>query len=322
MGNLLETPITTKDGERFVSSTGISVGASGMQGFRLEMEDDHIAVDIPSRPDHMFLAVFDGHAGAGAAHFAAKNMVKYLEDTPEWRQYLSENATNVKLLGDAMTKAFLKIDEELRTHQELTSGEDTSGCTSVTAIVTPRYIICANAGDSRCVMGTGNAAKPLSDDHKPHGDSEKARILEAGGFVQWNRVDGELAVSRALGDFGYKNIELQPHKQKITCCPDITVHERTEEDDLLLLACDGLWDVMTTEEAVNTVRDIYQSGEQDVLKIAEEMLDLALDKGSKDNISAVVAKLPGAKLGPVSNGGVDARRAQRQKLRQQQQVRE
>ncbi len=79
---------------------------------------------------------------------------------------------------------------------------------------------------------------------------------------------------------------------------------------------------MTTEEAVNTVREIYQSGEQDVLKIAEEMIDLALDKGSKDNISAVVAKLPGARFGPASNGGVDARRAERQRARQQMQQRE
>jgi len=318
MGNLLDIPITTKEGERYTSKLGIQIGASGMQGFRLEMEDDHIAIDIPSRPDHLFLAVFDGHAGAGAAHYAAKNMVGLLENTAEWKQYLREECASIKLLGDAMTKAFLKIDEDLRSHQENSNGQDSSGCTSVTAIVTPNHIICANAGDSRCVMGTAGVAKPLSDDHKPHGDSEKARILEAGGFVQWNRVDGELAVSRALGDFTYKNIELQPHKQKVSPCPDITIHERTPEDDVLLLACDGLWDVMTTEEAVNTIREIYQSGEQDALKIAEEMLDLSLDKGSKDNISAVVVKLPGAKFGAESNGGVDGRRANRQRARQQQ----
>lgn len=323
MGNLLDTPITTKEGERYVSSTGIEVGASGMQGFRLEMEDDHIAIDIPSRPDHLFLAVFDGHAGAGAAHYSAKHMVRILENTAEWKQYLQEDTTsNMKLLGEAMAQTFLKIDQELRPHQEGTNGQDTSGCTSVTAIVTPTHILCANAGDSRCVMGTGSTAKPLSEDHKPLGDSEKARILEAGGFVQWNRVDGELAVSRGLGDFSYKNIELQPHKQKVTCCPDITVHQRTAQDDVLLLACDGLWDVMSTEEAVATIREIYASGEQDVLKVAEEMLDLSLDKGSKDNISAVVVKLPGAKIGPASNGGVEKRRADRQKLRQQQRQQE
>lgn len=58
------------------------------------------------------------------------------------------------------------------------------------------------------------------------------------------------------------------------------MHERTNDDDVLILACDGLWDVMTSEEAVNTVREIYLSGEKEVLKIAEEMVDLALDKGN------------------------------------------
>ncbi len=91
-------------------------------------------------------------------------------------------------------------------HHQSKSQDDVSGCTSVTAIViTPSYIICANAGDSRCVMGTENTAKPLSEVHKPYSGIEKKRIENAGGFVQWNSVDGDLAVSRALGDFSYKN---------------------------------------------------------------------------------------------------------------------
>ena len=90
-------------------------------------------------------------------------------------------------------------------HHQSKSQDDVSGCTSVTAIVTPSYIICANAGDSRCVMGTENTAKPLSEVHKPYSEIEKKRIENAGGFVQWNSVDGDLAVSRALGDFSYKN---------------------------------------------------------------------------------------------------------------------
>jgi serine/threonine protein phosphatase PrpC len=97
---------------------------------------------------------------------------------------------------------------------------DTSGCTSVTAIITPKYIICANAGDSRCVLGTGGTARPMSEDHKPHSVEEKRRIESAGGFVQWNRVDGDLAVSRALGDFTYKHRpDLHPKDQKVFFFP-------------------------------------------------------------------------------------------------------
>ncbi len=106
---------------------------------------------------------------------------------------------------------------------------------------------------------------------------------------------------------------------QVTCFPDITVHERTEDDDVLLLACDGLWDVMSTSEAVDLVREIYASGEVSVKRMAEELLDIALDKGSKDNISATVVKLPGAHLGPESNGGVEGRRQHRLQSRKKQQ---
>jgi len=312
MGNSLDSPIVEKDGEEYLSSTGIRVGATGMQGWRLEMEDAHISVDIPSQPDHLFLAVFDGHAGAGGAKYAATNMVSFLENSTEWHEYVEGGCKNAELLGNAMVTTFVEIDAKMKAFQEASFGKDSSGCTSVTCIVTPRFILCANAGDSRCVMGTNGVAKALSDDHKPYNEIEQKRIEAAGGFVQWNRVDGDLAVSRALGDFSYKNRpDLPPKDQKITCHPDICIHERTATDDVLLLACDGLWDVMSTTEAVDLVREIYASGEQSVLKIAEELLDISLDKGSKDNISAVVAKLPAAVLGPSDNGGVDKRRQDR-----------
>lgn len=181
------------------------------------MEDSHIAINIPSKPDHLFLGVWDGHAGAGAAKYAHDNIISFLEDTDEWKEYLRGGVENHELVGRAMIAAFLAIDVKMKVYQMTTNGHDTSGCTSVTAIVTPKYIICANAGDSRCVMGIGGGgAKPLSFDHKPSLQIERERIDAAGGFVQWNRVDGDLAVSRALGDFGYKNRpDLPPEAQKV-----------------------------------------------------------------------------------------------------------
>ena len=181
------------------------------------MEDQHIAASIPSQPDHTFLAVFDGHGGSGAAIFAAANMVAYLEKTSYWVEYVRAGATDLKLLGEAMKQAFISLDEDMRKYQEKTYGKDTSGCTSVTAIVTPTHIICANAGDSRCVMGTNGIAKFLSEDHKPYNASERARILKAGGTVQYDRVDGDLAVSRALGDFQFKQRDdLGADEQRVT----------------------------------------------------------------------------------------------------------
>lgn len=302
MGNFLDSPKIDKESEIFESSSGIHIGATGMQGWRPEMEDSHIAVDMPSLPDHTFLAVFDGHGGAGAAIFAAKNMVNCLEKTKQWKMYVaaykssaSDPDADLDILGEAIIQAFQDTDEGMKIHQEASSGKDTSGCTSVTAMITPRHILCANAGDSRCVLGTNRMAKGLSEDHKPEGEIEKKRIESAGGTVQWKRVNGDLAVSRALGDFQYKDRpDLPPKDQKVTNFPDITIHTRSPQDDVLLLACDGLWDVMTNNEAIDLVRKILGSGVEQVALVAEEVVDVALEKGSRDNISAIVARLPGA----------------------------
>lgn len=189
-----------------------------MQGWRIEMEDSHISVDIPSKPDHLFLGVWDGHAGAGAAKYASEHMVETLEATNEWKEYLANGEENIELVSKALIATFLKLDDAIKYHQGTTYGQDTSGCTSVTAIVTPKYIICANAGDSRCALGTNGEAIALSDDHKPTLPIEKSRIENAGGFVQWGRVDGDLAVSRALGDFGYKTRPDLPQDMQKVCC--------------------------------------------------------------------------------------------------------
>ena len=220
------------------------------------------------------------HGGGGAAKYAAANMVQFLEKTALWKSYISGGASDINLLGEALAQAFLDIDVALRAHQGLESTKDTSGCTSVTAVITPRYIICSNAGDSRCVMGTNGMAKALSEDHKPTDDIERKRIENAGGTVQWKRVDGDLAVSRAFGDFQFKQREdLHAKEQKVSCWPDIVIHERQPEDDILLLACDGLWDVMSNNEAIDTIRNLFMTGEQSTEKIAEEMVDIALEKG-------------------------------------------
>ena len=143
-------------------------------------------------------------------------MVDFLEKTKEWKEYLETDCDNIKLLGEAMTQAFLNIDVAIREHQNKNE-KDTSGCTSVTAIITKTHIICANAGDSRCVMGSAGVAIPLSDDHKPYNQEEKARIENAGGHVQYDRVDGDLAVSRALGDFQWKQrTDLKPDQQRVS----------------------------------------------------------------------------------------------------------
>jgi serine/threonine protein phosphatase PrpC len=244
---------------------------------------------------------------------------------------------NPEILGNALIRAFVELDAQLRKHQMRTINDakpDMSGCTAVCALVTKKYIICANAGDSRCVLGTNGVARPMSFDHKPHSASERKRIEDAGGTVQWKRVDGDLAVSRAFGDFQFKaRSDLDTHQQKVSCWPDVEVYDRSpEEDDVLVLACDGVWDVLSNEAAIDTVRQILLMGEKAPDLIAEELVDTALNLGtevcvcktlpllailfilrlgSMDNISAIVARFPAAKLGDPSLGGVAALRKAR-----------
>mmetsp|Transcript_8577 Transcript_8577/g.29212 ORF Transcript_8577/g.29212 Transcript_8577/m.29212 type:complete len:335 (+) Transcript_8577:165-1169(+) len=317
MGNLLESPITTKDSHS-LELNGLSVGISGMQGWRTEMEDAHTAVALQSKPEHTLVGVFDGHGGQFAALYSAEHLSAVLERRPEWQEYVQGTGDDrpEKQVGDALTQAFLELDEELRTKPEV----ERSGCTAVAAVITPTFIMVANAGDSRCVLGTQRLTKPMSEDHKPTLDSERERIEAAGGTVSWKRVDGDLAVSRAIGDFGYKTrTDLPPERQKVTALPDIRVHMRSPKDEVLLLACDGVWDVMENEESLELLRTLMSEGERDASRMCEEVLDQALEKGSRDNISACIVTLPGAAYG--RGGGVMARREQRQRAKESEERR-
>ena len=237
---------------------------------------------MPSKSNNILVAVFDGHGGSGAAIYAANNLIRVIESTDEWKQYIENGEESVCLVGDALTKAYFKIDEEIKIAQSGDDSRDTSGCTAVCAIITPKYIICANAGDSRCVVGSGGSTTPLSEDHKPDNEIERLRIESAGGWVDMNtkRVNGDLALSRAFGDFSYKNRDdLPAEQQKVSCEPDIRSHERSSEDDILLLACDGLWDVFSSSAAIEFARETLACGETNALLVAEELIDASLERG-------------------------------------------
>lgn len=289
-------------------------------------------------------AVFDGHGGSKSAEYSAQHFVKVLSRNRKMVQYAkemsgggSEDAEEQKrlvvLVEQALQESFMDLDMELLRvavegppNNEDVSGNgddedrnvqsseaeeeimDESGTTIVVVVLTPKWIICANAGDSRAVYKTAGKACPLSFDHKPDDDKEETRIRKAGGYVSGGRVDGDLAVSRGLGDFRFKT---SPHlgleRQKVSPLPDIIVKPRNDkEDEFLILACDGVWDVQTNDDCVKTISDMFDEGETDVGLVCEELLDTCLRLGSKDNMTSLVVKLPALKMG--QGGGVEARR--------------
>lgn len=139
------------------------------------------------------------------------------------------------------------------------------------AVITPTHVVCANVGDSRCVVGsmTNGTTTSLTDDHKPSNPEERARIENAGGFVMGDRVNGELAMSRALGDFRYKrDVSQQTHEYPVICYPDVAVHQRSgKKDEILVLACDGVFDVMKNAEVCSYVVKIYFLGKYAIVNI-------------------------------------------------------
>jgi protein phosphatase 1L len=158
------------------------------------------------------------------------------------------------------------------------------GTTAVVGVIHGQRIYVANAGDSRGII-TQKSGKVMrmSIDHKPNREDEEKRIKKLGGrVIHWGRwrVEGVLAVSRAIGD-----VALQPY---VSCEPEIREKDITPEDEYLILASDGVWDVMRNEDVGRLVKDI---NEKDFINIAKIICQEASLLGSTDNITALVVDL-------------------------------
>jgi len=168
------------------------------------------------------------------------------------------------------------------------------GCTALSAVIHGHMVIVANTGDSRCVKSTRGEAIPLTLDHKPIMYEEAQRIIRAGGFVRDNRVNGALNVSRTIGDLDFKkNVNLPHTEQMVVATPDLTVFEVQDGDEFLVLACDGIWDVLSNQEAVDFVRKRIRQG-MPLKTICEAMCDHCLAPDLKglcrgaDNMSVII----------------------------------
>lgn len=174
-----------------------------------------------------------------------------------------------------------------------------AGCTSVVAVIVENTLTVANAGDSRAVIcRKGGVVEALSLDHKPMQVREMTRITKAGGFVnQFGRVNGNLNLSRSIGDLKYKQTaDTPPEAQMITAEPDITQVNLNDEDEFIIIGCDGIWDCLTNEQAVKYVRDRVDSSTP--RDIGVEMLNDIVSKDPKasqgiggDNMTVLIVDL-------------------------------
>ncbi|EJD03382.1 protein serine/threonine phosphatase 2C [Fomitiporia mediterranea MF3/22] len=148
-----------------------------------------------------------------------------------------------------------------------------------------RVLYTANAGDARAVLCRGGKAVRLTYDHKGSDKQEAKRILDAGGLVISGRVNGILAVTRSLGDSSMKDF--------VVGAPYTTETELGDDDDFLILACDGVWDVTSDQEAVDMVRNVTDPQQASSILVQHAL------KESTDNITAIVVRFPSTHI-PLS----------------------
>eukprot|EP00914_Ancora_sagittata_P003527 GHVO01007419.1.p1 GENE.GHVO01007419.1~~GHVO01007419.1.p1 ORF type:complete len:375 (+),score=42.80 GHVO01007419.1:200-1324(+) len=294
MGAFLDKPKTEKHNENGMGN-GLRYGLSSMQGWRVEMEDAHCAViGLPCLKDWSFFAVFDGHAGARVSAYCAEQLLEAITSNEDFQAPGDDGSFSHECLQKGIKTGFLSLDSRIREIPEILSGEDKSGSTAVAVLISPKHVIFANCGDSRGVLSRENKLPFSTKDHKPINPQEKERIQNAGGSVMIQRVNGSLAVSRALGDFEYKNVTGKgPCEQLVSPEPEIYVEERTVQDEFIVLACDGIWDVMSNEELCDFIRSRMLVTDNLEL-ICNQVVDTCLYKGSRDNMSIVIISLEGA----------------------------
>eukprot|EP00043_Microstomoeca_roanoka_P028338 m.17641 g.17641 ORF g.17641 m.17641 type:complete len:434 (-) comp8330_c0_seq1:353-1654(-) len=291
MGAFLDKPNVEKENG---SGEGHSIkyALASMQGWRAEMEDAHIAtLDMEPLPEHGFFAVFDGHGGKTVSTQCGSQFVNVMLSSETFKQ----GDKSMDHLKTSLYDAHFAMDEYLKEKfPGLVTGGDRSGSTAVMAFVTPTHIIISNCGDSRAVLCSEGKVRFASDDHKPTNAVETNRIVQAQGQVVLGRVNGNLAVSRALGDFVYKDVPSLPAaQQKVSPEPDMTVLERNDKDEFLVLACDGIFDVMTNDALYTFVSNQLRAGYTPT-ETCNRLLDYCLALNSRDNMSAVLVVLPGA----------------------------
>jgi len=293
----LAKPVTEKSKVTGKGDT-YTYGGCSMQGWRVDMEDAHThesSLVISGQPfkTWSFFAVFDGHAGAHCAKVSSTRLIEVILAQDAFKN-VEETKYDTNTLSAAIKAAFLELDRELR--ESLT---DRSGTTCTALLITPKHFLFINCGDSRTILSRDKKKDENStvhfstDDHKPTNLEEKQRITAAGGVVITQRINGSLAVSRALGDFDYKEDENLPQTaQLVSAEPDVSVVERdTATDQFICLACDGIYDVFSNVDLADYINaQMLIKSELD--QIATEVVDTSLHKGSRDNMSVILLKFP------------------------------
>ncbi|KAI0821627.1 protein serine/threonine phosphatase 2C [Trametes gibbosa] len=290
------------------------------KGPRDSMEDTHsIVVPFAGIHGQGLFGVFDGHGGKDAAIWCNKNYTQCLLDVlqrsnsgsvteaitqsfrdvdrsirdmwansdGEFRSGCTAVVAFLRLEDDTGQQSFIPPDHkpltvEVPGTKRISSANNHYYLRSDSALRPPsevrRVLYCANVGDARAVLGRGGKGIRLTYDHTASDKREAKRIEKAGGHIIDGRVDGVLIPTRALGD---------PQMNcYVTSIPHTATIELDEKDDVLIIACDGLWDVIEDQDAVDLIRDTH-----DAMEAAQQLLNEAARRKTSDNVTVLVVRL-------------------------------
>ncbi|CAN1151055.1 Probable protein phosphatase 2C 13 [Linum perenne] len=267
----------------------IRSGSCSDIGPRPSMDDEHIRIDDLSA--HLgsffscpsaFYAVFDGHGGPDAAAYIKRNAMKLFFDDADLPETSDMNAFFLESLMDSHRKAFLLADTAIADESTISSS---CGTTALTALVLGRHLLVANAGDCRAVLCRKGVAVDMSQDHRPSYLPERRRVEELGGWIEDEYLNGYLAVTRALGDWDLKH----PYgsESPLIAEPEVRQITLADDDEFLIIGCDGIWDVMSSQYAVSLVRRGLRRHNDPELS-ARELVMEAGRLNSADNLTVVV----------------------------------
>jgi len=252
----------------------MAIGSNAICGRRKHMEDRHSIVRDIVNGAH-YIGVFDGHGGP---HVATGCAAILADSVRESLCHSKERPSAAAALSTALKQADVCGLASLGADLSMT------GSTATMALIDLTHITVCHIGDSCAYLLRGHQLLAMSRCHKPSRPDERDRIKQAGGFIsctpsdKTERVQGVLAISRAIGDH-----KLRPF---VSGEPDVRAIERSQDDKILLIATDGLWDVVTPREAMEIAGTVPQgpaAGEA----IASLLVQVAYDRKSKDNITVV-----------------------------------
>ena len=230
--------------------------------FRQSMEDIGIMIpDLTSDYKVSLFGIFDGHGGA--------DVVKFVKD--RLPQLIKKYLMDLCPVEKAFINAFEKVDQELKFFDS-----EYIGTTVTIVLIKDNKIYCANVGDSKAYIIYEKSSKQISSDHKCSIEDERTRVISMGGNIYKDRVMGQLILTRTLGDLYVK-------KYGVINTPDISVNEIDNNINYIILASDGIWDVIDLDKIVS----MGQAG-KNVGEFCEDVVKLSLAKGTKDNVSCII----------------------------------